>query len=389
MRFLNFLVFLLLLNIAKLSAQEPMGALWEITACENLPCEMLPVQKWIAQTVEPLFISGLQTSNSYWGDNNSISFAFTGKNSLSISLPNTNGIKLKFEDAYPPRLKSQKLRLIYTEQIKSYYVKRGYQNMPKTDEEYFNAAYDLLKVTPDAILANVLNFEIEDKEGTTKIKTFLDRVNAKMKSNLTVSEKELDNFSSFNRRYNDYFKENYIKVIYKTFIEQNNSKATMEKMNRFFAISRFFPNGIKAKVDDFFTPQFKLGMDKAESMLFPATIVSTPGAVGTPANFKYQNVQGKLDYLSKSLILVFDGQFENPINLTSAKIYDYASEGTKVAFLKEKYNSKTYGHINKITITASDKSLIVDAMTDRDYRLQLSESKWKTDVPKKNIIKKK
>ncbi len=388
MRFLNFLALLLLLNIANLFAQEPMGALWEITACENLPCEMLPVQKWVAQTVEPLFISGLQTSNSYWGDNNSISFAFTGNNSLSISLPNTNGIKLKFEDAYPPRLKSQKLRLIYTEQIKSYHVQRGYKNMPKTDEEYFNAAYDLLKVTPDAILANVLNFEIENKEGTTKLKTFLDRVNAKMKSNLTVPEKEFDNFSSFNRRYQDYFKEKYINVIYKTFIEQNSSKATMEKMNRFFAISRFFPNGIKAKVDDFFTPQFKLGMDRAESMLFPATIVSTPGAISTPANFKYQNVQGKLDYLSKSLILNFDGQFENPVNLASAKIYDYAAEISKPAFLKEKYNSKTYGNIIKIILTVSDKALIVDAMTNRDYRLQLSESKWKTDVPKKKAIKK-
>ncbi|NTE01506.1 hypothetical protein G6M26_26950 [Agrobacterium tumefaciens] len=389
MRFLNFLLLLLIVNIAELSAQEPMGALWEMTACENLPCEMLPVKKWVSQTVEPLFISGLQTSNSYWGDNNSISFSFTGKNSLSIALPNTNGIKLKFEDAYPPRLKSQKLRLIYTEQIKSYYVKRGYQNMPKTDEEYFNAAYDLLKVTPDAILANVLNFEIENKEGTTKLKTFLDRVNAKMKSNLTVPEKDLDNFSSFNSRYNDYFKENYIKVIYKTFIEQNSSKATMEKMNRFFAISRFFPNGIKTKVDDFFTPQFKLGMDKAESMLFPATIVSTAGAPNTPANFQYQNVQGKLDYLSKSLVLNFDGQFEHPVNLASAKIYDYAAAGTKTAFLKEKYSSKTYGNISKITLTVSDKALTVDALTDRDYRLLLSESKWKTDVPKNKIIKKK
>jgi len=62
--------------------------------------------------------------------------------------------------------------------------------------------------------------------------------------------------------------------------------------------------------------------------------------------------------------------------------------GTKAAFIKEKYRSKTYGNISKITLTVSDKALTVDAMTDRDYRLQLSESKWKTDVPKKKAIKK-
>lgn len=125
---------------------------------------MLAVQKWVAQTVEPLFISGLQTSNFYWGENNSISFSFSGKNSLSIALPNTDGIKLKFEDAYPPRLKSQKLRLIYTEQIKTYHVKRGYQNMPKTDEEYFTAAYDLLKVIPDAYWPMCLILKLKTKK---------------------------------------------------------------------------------------------------------------------------------------------------------------------------------------------------------------------------------
>lgn len=376
MRFLYLFVLLSLSNIT-LYAQEPMGSIWEIKACENIPCEMLPVQKWVEQTVKSLFISSLQSSNSYWGDNNSISFAFTGKNSLNIPLPSTNGLQLKFDDAYPPQLKSQKLRLIYTEQIRSYRIKPGFESMPKTDEAYFNTAYDLLKITPSALLAHVFNFEIEDQEGTTKMKTFVDRVNAKMKSNLTLPDKDADNFSKFSSRYEDYFKENKIKVLYKTFIEQKNSKATMEKMNRFFQITRFFPNGIKAKVDDFFTPQFKLSMDKTASMLFPATMVSTPGEQGIPADFKFRNVQGKLDYLSKSLIFDFEGRFEKSFSLTTAKIYDYAAEGPKAVFLKEKFSAQKYGDINKIILTVSDKAVLVDVMTNRDYKLRLSEVKWK------------
>lgn len=104
MRFL-YVSLLLLLNTIKLHAQEPMGSMWEITACEKMPCEMLSVQKWIDKTVKPLFVAGLQTSNSYWGDNNSISFSLSGQKSLNIVLPNTGGIQLKFGDAYPPKIK--------------------------------------------------------------------------------------------------------------------------------------------------------------------------------------------------------------------------------------------------------------------------------------------
>lgn len=246
--------------------------------------------------------------------------------------------------------------------------------MPKTNEEYFHCVYDLLKITPSALLAHVFNFEIEDKEGTTKMKTFTDQVNAKMKSNLLLPDKQAENFSVFSRNFEDYFKDNKIKVIYKTFIEQKDSKTTMKKMNDFFSISRFFPNGIKAKVDDYFTPQFKLGMDKAESMLFPVTLVSTEGGA---SNFKFRNVQGKMDYLSKSFILNFDGEFEKTITLSTAKIYDFASESSKSVFLKEKYNALKHGDINKIILTVSDKAVLVDAMTYKDYKIRLSEVKWK------------
>lgn len=372
-----------LIGYTKASAQNTLDLLFELSSCVEIPCDMSNIETWIKKTVSPLFITNLQNSNSTYGDNTFVSFSLRGRNPVLVPLHGTDGIKLRFATLPPPKARSQQIRVEYTQQIRSYIGRVRHSELPQTNEDFFNMAYQMLKLSPGQMIANTLNHEIESDQSTPKLKIFNQMVNKKMKTNIVVPEKDYEDINKYLKYYIQTFGLKRIHPIYKTFIEQKDSVKTMNKIQNFYAITGFFQEGIKTKIDEYFNPHFKLAMDSAASMDFPLSVLRPKSKSDSTACFQFQYIEAKMDYREKSFTMVFKGKLATPVTMPVLKQYNYHPKTHAQILIKPVKLPPLGLDFNKITITLTQKDITIDGSTADEYQYQLAKKAWPKIPPGK------
>ncbi|MEQ7802655.1 hypothetical protein ABDJ41_22870 [Pedobacter sp. ASV1-7] len=371
-----FVLILIIICGAKASAQNTLDLLFNLSSCTEMPCDMTKVEEWIKKSISPLYIANLQYSTSTYGDNNFLSFSLRGRNPVLVPLDGTNGMQLNFATLPPPSARSQKISVLFTQQIRSYLGKVRYDELPQTNEDFFYIAYKMLKLSPGQMIANTLNYEIESDGSIEKLKIFNEMVNKKMKTNIIVPEKAYADINQYLKYYIQTFGLKRINPIYKTFIEQKDSVKTMEKIERFYAVTRFFQGGMKAKIDDHFNPRFNLSLDSTATIDFPVAILKPLNKSDSIARFKFQYLEAKMDYRKKNFVLVFKGKWSSPVTIQAIKQYSY-NHKTNVPILIKPVKLPSSGlDFDKIIITLTQNDVTVDGSTVDEYKYQLTKEKW-------------
>lgn len=337
---------------------------------------MSNVEQWIKKTISPLFISNLQNSSSTYGDNNFLSFSLRGRNPVLIPLEGVNGLQLRFATQSPPSARSQQIRVLFTQQIRSYIGRVRYAELPQTNEDFFNMAHKMLKLSPGQMIANTLNFEIESDHTIPKLKIFNDMVNKKMKTNIVVPEKAYEDINQYLKYYIQTFGAKRINPIYKTFIEQKDSVKTMDKIQHFYAVTRFFQEGIKTKIDEYFNPHFKLSMDSAATIDFPLTVLKPKSKSDSIARFKFQYIEAKIDFRTKSFTLVFKGKLATPVTMPVLRQYTFHPKTHAPILIKPVSLPPTGLDFDKIIITLTQRDITVDGGTVGEFKYQLAKKNW-------------
>ncbi len=114
-----------------------------------------------------------------------------------MPLDGTNRMQLNFATLPPPSARSQKISVLFTQQIRSYLGKVRYDELPQTNEDFFYIAYKMLKLSPGQMIVNTLNYEIESDGSIEKLKIFNEMVNKKMKTNIIVPEKAYSDINQY------------------------------------------------------------------------------------------------------------------------------------------------------------------------------------------------
>jgi hypothetical protein len=317
----------MLLITLSAQAQNMMSSLYEITPGVNYPNNMLHIKSWIDLTTSKLLYSDLQSSTSSNSDNTFISFSLIGNSANNIILPNASGIAMNFTSILPsPKFKSQQVIIMYQTGLKAYKATVDPTTFDYSLESYFGVAVKVLRLQPVQMIANTMNMMMESSEKKDKYEQLIDDINKQMSTNIAYPINKA--VTEVQKLLNKQFPSKTNEIIYNTYIKvKKDDKKTLKNMEKFFAITQFFPSGIIAGVDDLINPNFKISMDKSETLVLPLSIIS-PVKTGkslsdSPIRFEYKFISGTLNYKERKLEVTFKGNLSQQAQLTKGLLIDY------------------------------------------------------------------
>jgi hypothetical protein len=326
------------------------------------------VQQWINKTLSPIFIGNLQFSTSTKGSSKFLSFNILGKEANNIALPNMDSIKfIPVKGTISMQFSQDILNYIGFDVSKFDYKPRS----------YFLLARDILHITDAQMIANTLNFFVEQKNGNDKYDAFIDDINKHMHTHLlyATNNKSVSQIATIMQQQ---FHDKVADIIYQTYITGKSDEITRNNIQHFYNITGFFRDGLEAKINDMMCSKLQFKQTLAEGIEIPLSIL-IPSNSGNdkPATFESDYAKAVLNYKERQLELVFTGHLNYKAIVKGGFLMDYNGTKTGKPILRKPQGIYSQPQdFREFDITVSENGILLVAKTPQNAYFQLFNKKW-------------
>jgi hypothetical protein len=340
--------------------------LYALTPGDHYPQDMPKVQKWITATLSPVFVRNLQYSDNTRSAAKFLSFNIVGRLAVALPLPNTGGLRLL---SGPGQVSVQ-----YTQELNNY-RQFDVSTFDYELQSYFLLARDILRITPDQMIANTMNFFVElDGEKKDKYDLFIDQVNQHMKVRMPyATTKQVHALATILQQQ---FPNKISETIYSTYIQGKNDEETRRHLQQFFSVTGFFQEAVDYRLDDMMSPKAQFRQDGLQALELPHTIMTIPGLKDSLVSFKIETAKAVLQYHEKQLEITFTGKLNNPALMVEPKEIDRSQKLGKLKWVKPNKPITKPVALRELQLIVSEKNVSIRCTTTEGGLYQLSEIAW-------------
>jgi len=358
------LMFLWLCLFKEALGQNRAISLYRLSPGDQYPADMPHVKSWLDQTLAPLFLRNLQFSDNARGSSKFLSFTpFVSESKLR--LPGFNGLTLQ--------LSKGNFTGQFDNEIQNY---RSFDinTFDYSLKSYFLLSADILKLTPESMIAHSLNYFVEGDRGTNKFKSFIDQVNKKMGTKLPYSTK--DEVRDLSLILQTKFPGRVPEIIYQTFIADKSEESTKLLMQQYFNITGFFYDGpVIERIDRLIFPRLILKQPEGLQLNLSAILPLEKGQMtDSTARFFCENIGVVLNYKKKMLEITFNGRSGKNLNLQAAKAIAYDSKSKSYILKIREARVNRPVELEKIMLLVGESELVANGFDTygSGYRLHQS-----------------
>ena len=365
-------VAVLMLLFSASFAQEKLKEVYDIDPGLNVPEEMRNVKNWIDSCMGQHMIGGLNFSQSYWGDSKSMSFYLAGKAPYIMPLPGLDGLHLTFKQntkSFKPRSETFLAEFNTTTLIRTHKIAR----YKFTTLDYFKITCELWGATDEQLLANTLNYMVEDAGTKDKFDQFIDAINKKEGKDIPYQPKktvkELYKLMKAN------FGDQVMTVVFDTYIKDRKRYETLRNMEQFFTLAHF-PEAVTQHVDRKINPCFTWHSDSMQLMNIPVHFFSTKKDKSQGfKQFNFNHFEATLAFAARSFEVSFKGRSEG-IVLDASKSISYTKKGKRKLIRYKDKRVASPAKFQEIKLTIKGKQLRLDGLSEDQFWFELFKGKW-------------
>lgn len=322
------------------------------------------VRNWLRNCLNPVFVRNLQFSNSVRGASKFVSLLPQVRAS-ALALPST-GLTLE--------LAAKTVRLEYGQEILNY-QSFDITNFDYTLESYFLLAGNILKIDPAQMIANTLNFFIEPAGPKNKFDVFVDQVNRRMKARLPYVESE--SVAELAAALERQFPGKTGSIIFHTYIQGKNMKETWRHMQQFYAVTRFFREGVEDRIDRMIFPSLKFSFGSSSHICLDSVIqASSPQAIDTGNVFLADHGSAVMNYKKRQLEITLAGKMVRPVNMIFTKAEEYDDKTSKIKLVKPEGSSVKAESLTGLEIIVGEKDVVLTGMNEYGSRYRMLLKHW-------------
>jgi hypothetical protein len=327
---------------------------------------MPKVQKWITTTLSPIFVRNLQFSDNTRSAAKFLSFNMAGRLATALPLPNTGGVHLLSGPGQVGVLYSQELLNYRPFDINTF---------DYSLQSYFLLARDVLRITPDQMIANTMNFFVASDGGKKdKYDLFIDQVNQHMKVKLPYATvKQVHTLATILQQQ---FPNKISETIYSTYIQGKTDEETRRHLLQFFNITGFFHGPVEERLDDMMSPKAQFRQDGLQTLELPHTVLTVPGMKDSLSTFKIETTKAVLQYHEKQLEITFTGKLNYPALMVAPKEVDPTQKLGHLKWVKPNKPITKPVALTELQLIISEKNVSLRGTTPEGYLYQLTELPW-------------
>jgi hypothetical protein len=301
------IIFLSLSNFS--FPQNKVLELIKLNPCEEIKCNETNIKIWIDSLLKKTFCTNLQYSKSPNGDGSFYSFdLMVKKKGIDLPIPETD-ISLNLKTPFPGMYGSNKTRKISIEirnDILAYKTSYNPSQFNFKPYSYYELALQIFRINNAELIANTLNYFVEDKDyKVSKFKKMIDDINKKKHENFLVPKLEAEENISWllkqiKQKYPD-----VKKLIYEVYLLSKTDKKTLDNVYRFF--ERPAGGDVIGYINKTINITGKIALDSFESILLPSNYLSLilhDTSLFTKLSFKYMDFV--LDRVGQKMVFRFN-----------------------------------------------------------------------------------
>ena len=283
-----------------------------------------------------------------------------------LNLPNTGGLQLS--------LPTGDVALQFDQEILNY---RPFDValFDYSLRSYFMLAKDILKITPDQMIANTLNFFVESTAGKQKYDVLIDDINKQMHANLAYPQNK--QVSEVSRIIQQQFPGKIYDILFETYIQRKTENETKARMQKFYNVTGFFQMPITDRIDEMISPRIKFRQNLPQHINLAAVLGKASGpAIDTTTVFESAFASAILNYKGKSLEITFNGHLNHTTSFKFSKIVDYDSKTNQPKLMQPTALQAEGKDLKQLVLRIDEDGVTLSGIAPDERRYQILDKRW-------------